>query len=298
VNRRILLLGAAGGALAACTRRRPVVPVEPPRFVVGPAWRAGQVWFYPAENYGYVATGLAVVQDNKSGSTATREVWDGTALLAAHQTLQLPCILRVTNLETGLQILVRAIDRGPDSPGRVVALSTGAGRLLGVTGQGVARVRVEIDPELSRQAVTGLAGQATLQVAAAPRDSVRADALPPPPGIRQSLRGRSAASNPVGASVLRDTPDSGPVVLPTEAKRVPADPGRIWLQAGEFGRIADAERLRARLAGGTIGQERRGRQDTFRVGAGPYATVSEADAALDHALRSGVTDARLVVETR
>jgi rare lipoprotein A len=49
----------------------------------------------------------------------------------------------VTDLETGRSVVVTVTDRGPFAPGRVVDLSLGAARTLGIVGRGLARVRVE-----------------------------------------------------------------------------------------------------------------------------------------------------------
>ncbi|MEJ1976275.1 MAG: SPOR domain-containing protein [Acetobacteraceae bacterium] len=70
------------------------------------------------------------------------------------------------------------------------------------------------------------------------------------------------------------------------------------MRASEFGRIEYAERLSAQLTGLRPQIERiyEGRTESYRVRAGPFATVAEADAALDQARRAGVIDAHIVVE--
>ncbi len=61
---------------------------------------------------------------------------------AAHKTLPLPCIVEVTDLDSGKKIRVRVNDRGPFVDGRIIDLSKGAARKLGTYQKGVARVRV------------------------------------------------------------------------------------------------------------------------------------------------------------
>jgi rare lipoprotein A len=58
----------------------------------------------------------------------------------------LPSHVRVTNLENGKSIVVRVNDRGPFIPGRVLDLSTGAARALGMEKEGVALVRIVVLP--------------------------------------------------------------------------------------------------------------------------------------------------------
>ena len=66
------------------------------------------------------------------------------AMTAAHRTLPLGSIVRVTNLKTGHTALVRITDRGPFIPGRVLDLSLAAARKLDVYLPGIAEVKVEV----------------------------------------------------------------------------------------------------------------------------------------------------------
>jgi len=79
---------------------------------------------------------------NRRGSNG--EVYNMHAMTAAHRTLPLGAIVRVTNLKTGHSALVRITDRGPFIPGRVLDLSLAAARKLDVYLPGVAEVKVEV----------------------------------------------------------------------------------------------------------------------------------------------------------
>jgi rare lipoprotein A len=79
---------------------------------------------------------------NRRGSNG--EVYNMHAMTAAHRTLPLGTIVRVTNLKTGHAALVRITDRGPFIPGRVLDLSLAAARKIDVYLPGVAEVRVEV----------------------------------------------------------------------------------------------------------------------------------------------------------
>ncbi len=72
------------------------------------------------------------------------EVYNMHAMTAAHRTLPLGTIVRVTNLKTGHTALVRITDRGPFIPGRILDLSLAAARKLDVYLPGVAEVKVEV----------------------------------------------------------------------------------------------------------------------------------------------------------
>jgi rare lipoprotein A len=77
-------------------------------------------------------------------------------LTAAHPTLPLGSHVRVTNLRNGRAVVVRINDRGPVVPGRIIDLSYGAARVLGVKARGLQRVRLDVvkaQPQLQTMAV-------------------------------------------------------------------------------------------------------------------------------------------------
>ncbi len=76
--------------------------------------------------------------------TASGERFNKEALTAAHKTLPLGTQVRVTNLRNGESVNVKINDRGPYIKGRIIDLSKGAARELGMIKAGTARVKVEI----------------------------------------------------------------------------------------------------------------------------------------------------------
>lgn len=75
--------------------------------------------------------------------TANGERFDRNAFTAAHKTLPFGTCLKVTAVESGRSVKVRVNDRGPFVKGRVIDLSEGAAKALGITDQGVAQVRLQ-----------------------------------------------------------------------------------------------------------------------------------------------------------
>jgi rare lipoprotein A len=75
--------------------------------------------------------------------TASGETFDAAKATAAHPSLPLPSWACVTNVGSGLSIVVRVNDRGPHVDRRVIDLSREAAALLGFIEDGVAEVRVE-----------------------------------------------------------------------------------------------------------------------------------------------------------
>ncbi len=65
------------------------------------------------------------------------------SLTCAHRTYPFGTRLKVTNLRNGKSIIVRVTDRGPHTRGRIIDLSYGAARALGMLAQGIAMVEVE-----------------------------------------------------------------------------------------------------------------------------------------------------------
>jgi rare lipoprotein A len=78
------------------------------------------------------------------GNTSLGEKVQPWHLIAAHKTLPLPCLVRVTNLENGKSVKVRVNDRGPFIAGRIIDLSPRAAGKIDMKQQGLARVKVEV----------------------------------------------------------------------------------------------------------------------------------------------------------
>jgi rare lipoprotein A len=88
-------------------------------------------------------SGMASFYGNESGSkTASGQRFNQNAMTAAHRSLPFGTKLKVTH--GGRSVVVTINDRGPFIRGRVLDLSTGAARAVGLTGAGVGRVTAEV----------------------------------------------------------------------------------------------------------------------------------------------------------
>jgi rare lipoprotein A len=129
---------------------------------------------------------------NRRGSNG--EMYDMNAMTAAHRTLPLGSIVRVTNVKTGHSVLVRITDRGPFIPGRMLDLSLAAAKAVDVWLPGVAKVRMDV---LQTPVPLDDGGRWAVQIGAFPQQSA-ADNL----ADRLSRRYRTAKvlrfSSPVG----------------------------------------------------------------------------------------------------
>ena len=113
----------------------------------------------------YVQTGLASwygpPYHNHRGSNG--EIYDQNALTAAHRTLPLNSVVRVTNVETKHSVVVRITDRGPFIEDRIIDLSLAAAKAVDVWRPGTAEVKLEV---LSAPAPIGEGGRWCVQIGA------------------------------------------------------------------------------------------------------------------------------------
>jgi rare lipoprotein A len=123
-------------------RSAPSVPASPATVADTPA-DADFVGSHPVI---YTEEGLASwygpPYDKRRG--ANGEIFDKDALTAAHRTLPMNSLVKVTNLSTGQSAVLRITDRGPFVPDRMLDLSLASAKAIGVWRPGVARVRVDV----------------------------------------------------------------------------------------------------------------------------------------------------------
>jgi len=119
-------------------------PSPHPHFKVGQPYKINGKWYHPQFVTEYEAIGIASWYGSPYHGrlTANGERYDMHTLTAAHPTLQLPSVVRVTNLENGRSLVLRVNDRGPFVKDRLIDLSLAAARELGFERQGLARVHV------------------------------------------------------------------------------------------------------------------------------------------------------------
>lgn len=285
-----MMLGC--GLLGACGRQEPVQSsLAHARYTIGRPWTSDGYWFYPTEDFTYQAAGLAVVDAPRRRAesvTADGEDYDPALLTAAHQTLELPAILHVRNLQNGREITLRVNDRGPLSPGRLLSVTPKAALLLGMDPGRATRVRVAEDELLSRDLLRRVQGAPPPDVAAAPVGAVQEQSLMPAgEGGQPTPTATPSAEGPTGPTLADLRPETVIAGI--------ADPGQLWIDAGQFSQPGYARRLAAMLAG-TVRENGRNRSAVFSVRLGPFSRVDEADAALDRARSAGVTGARIIVE--
>ncbi|HVZ80663.1 MAG TPA: septal ring lytic transglycosylase RlpA family protein [bacterium] len=130
---RIISPGHSGGGGGAATGKTEYTKPEDYKNLGADAWKGemeGIASWYGADFNGRL--------------TANGEVYDMYKMTAAHKTLPLGTVVRVTNEDNGMSCEVRVNDRGPYVKGRIIDLSRTAGRAIGMRDAGTARVKLEV----------------------------------------------------------------------------------------------------------------------------------------------------------
>lgn len=83
--------------------------------------------------------------------TANGEVYDMHSLTAAHRSLPFNSVVRVTNLDNGMSVVVRINDRGPFKDDRVIDLSLEGAKRIGLIANGTAPVQLDVMESVSSQ---------------------------------------------------------------------------------------------------------------------------------------------------
>lgn len=117
-------------------------------YKVGKPYKIKGKQYKPREVNRYVKTGVASWYGARYGfhgnATANGDIYNKEMLTAAHHTLPLPSLVKVTNLENGRSVIVLANDRGPYTRNRIIDLSENAATRLGMKEQGTAKVKLQL----------------------------------------------------------------------------------------------------------------------------------------------------------
>lgn len=305
-------------------------------YKVGQPYKIDGVTYTPKETFTLSETGTASWYGPgfHGKSTANGERYDQADRTAAHRTLQMPAIVRVTNLENGRSTVVRVNDRGPFARSRVIDLSRTAAEEIDMVGKGTARVRIDQlqaeslavkdvalsggGPAEQQQAVAQLASgsRAAPTPAPAPVPAPVPVAAPPPPVMQASYEPSATPAAPAQAaytppprsgtpfgpprSVSGDIPPTiASLSTPTATATPSSQLNGFFVQVGAFSTQENAEKQRSAVRSyghPEISQGSASGRDVYRVRLGPYTTPDAAGIVADRLKRSGYGDARVVSE--
>jgi len=243
-------------------------------YKVGNPYKVLGRWYYPKEDYNYSEVGVAswYGPDFHAKKTANGEQYNMHALTAAHRTLPLPSIVKVTNLENGRSLLVRVNDRGPYARDRIIDISKKGAQLLGFLEKGTAKVKVEIMEKESRNLKAALLSgcDSVDEAFAAPSTTV--------------VRGEIGEEVPV-------------IPLTHPAVSMKHSTGRFYVQAGAFTSRNSAVDLSERLQ--QFGSSRISEANVdgtlfYRVRVGPFSSHEEAVPVQSDIRNFGIPAARII----
>ena len=246
-------------------------------YKVGGPYQIFGRWYHPNETFEFVEVGEASWYGPgfHGRQTANGEVFDRHAMTAAHRTLQMPSVVRVTNLRNGRSKVLRINDRGPFAKERVIDVSEHAAEALGFKKDGHAPVRIELLPEASREVArladegAGRRAQREIVLAAA-----RGELDVTPPRITDALlaEAQQPEQHPSNDGAV-GSPRPRPVAEIDEESGV-------FVQVGSFRVPENAARLQARLeaiAPARIVSAKVDDQTYYRVVVGPFVSHDEAE---------------------
>ena len=121
-------------------------------YLIGEPYFIEGVKYVPEENYSYEEIGLATFYDKDlhNKRTANNDLNKVTELLGRHKTLPLPSIVKITNLENGLSLTIKIVDRHDDNTS-IIQVSRKVAQLLRFYKNKITKAKVEILSDPSRQ---------------------------------------------------------------------------------------------------------------------------------------------------
>ena len=281
-------------------------------YKVGNPYKIKGKWYKPKEEFTKVEKGIASwYGPNFHGKlTANGETFDQNQLTAAHRTLQMPSIIRVTNLNNGRSIILRVNDRGPFAHGRVLDVSKRGAEVLGFKKAGTARIKLEVLEQESRYAAKqAKLGRSTagLEVAlnkgqGLPIDDAQQDVFVAQKSAIKAEPAKPIPTTNVDSEILVTDSPTVPVSLSEgEAfvKQVAPVQTQIFVQAGSFSSYGNAARLKtslARLGQSEISETIINGQKFYRVRIGPLNTVAKADNVIATLAGKGNNNAIIVLQ--
>lgn len=116
-------------------------------YKIGNEYRVNGKTYKPCKDKEYDEVGMASWYGSRHGfhgkKTANGDLYNKKMLTAAHRTLPMPSIVKVTNLANNKSLMVMVNDRGPFRKDRIIDLSEAAADALGFKQKGVAKLRVQ-----------------------------------------------------------------------------------------------------------------------------------------------------------
>ena len=285
--------------LAACATQ----PEERSVHKIGKPYQVKGKWYYPKEEPDYDEVGYASWYGKRFHGlmTSNGERFDMNKLSAAHRTLPMPSMVRVTNIQNGRSLVVRLNDRGPFADDRIIDVSRAAAMKLGFLESGVAQVRVQyVGPAslLGDEAMSGAQSVKEVQVASASEAAAASVAMgsmiPPAPAMASRAK-PVTISRPSRQPAAEPEPEPAPTLTPASP---PSSDGVIlFVQVASLSSTERASGLKEKLAsfGSTqVSLADVGGKRFYRVRVGPMTSRIEAESMQRELAAGGYADTVIV----
>lgn len=257
-------------------------------YKIGNPYLIDGVSYYPHEDYSYSEIGMAswYGPDFNGGKTSNGEIFDETKFTAAHRTLPMPSLVKVTNLENGISINVKINDRGPYARDRILDLSSAAAEVLGIKQKGTARVKVEILPEESKKLKE-------LAIASQNTDIY-------PANISYSSFAIQPEQKPAPIATPTPVAAPAPAPAPTETSQTPSQlTGDYFVQVAAYSTYEKAEALKDKLVNiGTVKIFKSvvNGNTLYKVRLGEFANKAEAEKVQSAVDNIGIKGSRVILK--
>ena len=277
--------------------------ISNPKYKIGNPYEIKNIWYYPKRDLSYEETGIASWYGDKFHGklTANGEIFNKNNISAAHKTLPMPSMVRVTNLDNGNVLNVRINDRGPYVNGRIIDLSEKAANLLGFKEVGIARVRVNILIEkslwLERSAKDGkFPGAENLDNSEVELPKINSVSRPKVSIVKtvknDDIQNLDKKEETSFTQILASSRQGN-------LRKISPKETNIWVQVGAFASTENANNVITKIAHiydtNISSIEYKGRI-LQRVRLGPTQEVEKADEILEKVFKLGFKGSKIVVE--
>jgi rare lipoprotein A len=245
--------------------------------------------------------------------TANGEIFDKNAMTAAHKTLPLPSMVRVTNLENGKTALLRVNDRGPFKKGRVIDVSEAASKQLGFYIKGLAKVKVELDKEATLAALKGFLSEnerKKLESKFKEYDKKKSQKIPSEPILKSQDNGvvkhndtkpkkEKDNDKKIPKSLQKKTSNENIESLKNSASLTPnnSQTAKIFIYLGSFESKLEADKAYNQLKNistGKVSAIQENGVEKYQVILGGFSSAAEAGKSFDKINNLGYKNAKIV----
>ena len=283
-------------------------------YKVGSSYTIKNRRYYPAETFSHTETGKASWYGPgfHGKLTANGEIFNKNDLTAAHRTLQLPSIIRVTNLANGRSVILRVNDRGPFAHNRVLDVSERAASILGFKSKGVTNVKIQVLPEESKyvkeaakKRIDTRGYEVALNQNKVPAQANINTPNPVKPQSKPAPVTEVVLSNPSNAPIPSPAPVQRQVLgeSVTVANTAPPLPqslqGRVFVQAGSFTQEQNALRHSqqvSKISSSSVFRTQKDNMPFYRVRLGPFENRAAANAVIAQLNDNGINKAVIVID--